>query len=525
MKGSVQFPIHASPGGVREDIAIQGLPDGVLDASSNYLPSLGVGTVRPGYLKHGTLTSADRIIGIGIRGDAHNGDNIVLHSLTTAEHWDGSTQAVITGTWAPSTADQLVRMVTYESGGTTYLLRMNAANAIDKWDGTASAFADATGAPAGIDMTVVGGYVIVAKVGRDIVWNKQRDIDTWSSTDRVPLLDSPGTNVAIRKFGPTSFAVYKTDLVYLGTLEPSEVAFSFKVFKDSGNIIGDVSGPVSPAAVFELGGWHYWLGYDNAIRRFNGREIQVVDRGMQRTIQRGINIGNRGRVHSMPRTTNQDEGWWWYPDATTGDVTKAASLVSTVQTESGQVVTAMNNHTFNDQITASSPWKSSSSLDIAGLDIFSSDIAGLDSVWPDIASMVGEEETVSLLGDVDGNFYQFGQALSDNGTAISWSASHGYRAPAGLGARLHLGTITLFWKKTVDPCFVTVQVTPSDSAAGGEESFSKTVDLSQPIKGDNEVSFPGARGMFYHIKVSGTKAVQDLEYRGGLITGWPLKMV
>lgn len=525
MRGTIKLPLSPFPGGVREDVAISDLPDGSLDSSNNYLTSQGVGTVRPGYIIRGTMAAGDRIIGIGIRGDLDTSDDIVLHSLTAAEHWDGSSQDVITGTWAASTADQLVRMVTYESGGTTWLLRTNAANAVDKWDGTGAAFQNIAAAPAGIDMTVVGGYVIVGKANsRTVEWNSQRDVDTWPSTASVPLLDSPGTIVAVRSFGPESFAVYKTDLVYIATLQPSEIAFSFKKVRERSSIIGGTSGPVSPAAVVEIGGWHYWLSLDNAIRRFNGEEIQVVSRGLQRTIQQNINIGNRSRVHGIQRTTHQDENWWWYPDSSTGDNTRGISLALTFDA-SKQMQPAVNPHTFTDSITASHQWKLTSSLDIAGLDTFSSDIAGLDAVWPDIQSMSGNEELVSLVGDESGNFYQFGQAVSDNATDIAWEASHGYRTPAGLGTRLHLDGVASFWKKTTASCIVSVEVTPSDTAAGGEGAVSKTIDLSQVIPGKHVATFKNQRGMFMKVKFSGTRAVDGIEFRGALVMGWGRNMV
>ncbi len=75
---------NISPGGVREDINPLTIPDGHLLSSLNWLTRRGVGAPRPGYATVTTLGAGDRIIGIGFRGSPLDGNNVVLHTLTTA---------------------------------------------------------------------------------------------------------------------------------------------------------------------------------------------------------------------------------------------------------------------------------------------------------------------------------------------------------------------------------------------------------------------------------------------------------
>src|SRR3990167_1544908 len=196
-RGMEKLPLLIAPGGVREDLNPAALPDGTLLASANFLTRRGVGGPRPGYLQLGsTLAAADRIIGFGTRGSPAATTIFVVHTLTAAYRWDGTSFTAITGTWAASTAAQHARMISYVSSGTNYLLRTNQANDIDIWDGGAGNFVDATGAPPNFrDFCSVGGYVLgVFPLGFEhrVRWNDQEDINSWTSTNIAELDATPG---------------------------------------------------------------------------------------------------------------------------------------------------------------------------------------------------------------------------------------------------------------------------------------------------------------------------------------------
>lgn len=502
---------NISPGGVREDVNPLTIPDGHLLSSLNWLTRRGRGTPRPGYAQVGTqLAAADRIIGIGFRGSPLDGNNVVLHTLTAAYDWDGSTATDITGTWAASTADQLVRMVTYVSSGTVFIVRINEANAMDKWDGVAAAFANVAAAPTGKDITSVGPYLVVGAAGGDdyaVQWNALNDIDTWPATNLARLTDTPGKIIAVRALTPLSVAIYKEDSVYLGTLQASKVAFQFQ-------LIAHVSGPVSTAALVSALGAHHWLGNNMTLMRFDGTQPQAWTISLGATLTNNFDFANKKWTHGCLMDRDSAEVWFWYPSVD-GTITKAFSINVLTQ--------AANPHLFTHNITASADWSKFTSLTIDGLDAFSATIDGLDSDFSSIDAMSAPSQPSGMLGDSTGNFYRFGPYTNDGGTAIPWHFEHGFRPAAGIDHRAELDAVVSYWTKAPGTLTVTLSVTTTDSA--GDQDVASTNTFDANTDSNHLITFRGKRGKWVKIKHAAASSTEGLEHKGAAVLCWPRSMV
>lgn len=511
-RGSAEFRFPASPGGVREDLSIEMLQPGWLLSSSNYLVRNGQGQPRPGYSAIGTVSSADTIIGIAHRGSHTLSNNILIHTLTKAWWYDGSSTTDVTGTWTTSTASQPVRMTTYRSGGTTWLVRVNAANALDKWAGTSSAFTDPTGtAPAGKDVAVVGGRLVVTNAdGNDyaIQWSNLNDVDTWTSTDIIQITDTPGALVGVRALGPLSGAVYKEDSVYVISVQAALTAFQSQ-------FAGYTSGPLAASAIVDFDGTHYWIGEDYALHSFDGSRPKIVSTALAKTLQDTFDLDDKVTMHGFLLRQNQSELWFIYPDLTTTTLIRAVSY--------NLATGAINPHTLTDSTTASSLWAVRSPLTIDGLDAYSSTIDGLDSAFSTIDSMTLPAMSTAIIGDSAGTFYQFGISTNDDGTAISWSAETGYAEVAGEGKRAQMDGVAAYWKKTTLSLTVTLTLTVSDSLSQAESTDTGTFNMN--TDSNHFTDFTGNIGRWVKVKQSASSAIASAFHRELVVRSWPRAMV
>lgn len=509
-RGTKKEIYNINPGGVREDVNPVTIPDGHLLSSSNWLTRRGVGLPRPGYLQVSTqLVSADRVTGIGFRGSPLLGDNTVFHTITKAYHWNGASATDITGTWTTSTADDLVRMTTYVSGGVVYLVRINELNAADKWNGAGS-FANIAAAPTGRDITTVGPYLLVGRAGGDdyaVQWNSLNDIDTWPASNLARLTDTPGRIIAVKALTPLSVAIYKEDSVYLGTLQAAKNAFQFQ-------LIAYTPGPVSTAAVVAALGAHYWLAENMSLFRFDGNPPQAWTTSLGTTLFQTFNFGNKKQTHGAMLDRDASEIWFWYPDIS-GSMKRAFSV--------NLVSQAINPHSFPIDITASADWTKASQLTIDGLDNFSLTIDGLDAFFATIDAMSSPSQASAVIADTAANFYRFGPYTTDHGTNIAWHFEYGYRPTAGIEARAEIDGVVSYWTHAPGSLPVTIQLTATDSIGEQDTAFQRTINLFNDT--NHQVIFRGVRGKWIKVKHSGSMSAEGLEHRGAAVLCWPRAMV
>jgi len=514
-RGSTTYPLRPDPGGVREDLNPIAIPDGQLLASLNWLVRRGVGAPRPGYTQVGSqVTAADRIIGIGYRNGPLETSGIVFHTLSAAYSWNGTALTAITGTWSADSDSNydLVRMVPFRSSGTLYLLRVNPDNDVETWDGSSSAFANiGSNEPTGTDIFVLGNRVLVVYADGDqhaVQWSNFNDVSTWTATDIVRLLDTPGKLVAGRAVTPLTGAIYKNDGVYLATVQSAKTPFQFQ-------FVGSVPGPLSPGCLVSTRGTHYWLAEDFVLYSFDGSRIQPVSSGLASTLFDKLDITKLKQTHGCVMAQDAGELWFFYPDAdNAGTMTRGLSY--------NLATGAMNPHEFAHQVTASNSWVKQATITIDGLTSYSSTIDDLSPTFSTIDSMTSSGTASALIGDNNGNFYQFGLATTDNNTAIDWSFTHPPKAVAGLDKRVQLDGVVSYWTLTSGSVSVTLTITVSDDL--GDDETTTTGTFNTNTESNHLTNFSG-RAKWIKVQHSAAASNPSLEHRGAAILGWPRTMV
>lgn len=502
-RGRTKELLSAGPGGVREDVNPGIVPDGQWLSSNNWLVRNQEGQPRPGYETFASvISSADRITGIGFRGSAYDADNIVFHSLANAGHWTGSSLASITGTWTTSNNDELVRMTTMESGGTTYLLRVNAQNSVGRWSGSGN-FAVASNAPTGRDILILGRRAVVLAAENDglrVDWSGYTDIDAWSSTIQTTSLDdTPGDIIAGRPISPLSAGVFKEDSTWLMSTQIAIEPFQFQLLSNG-------PGPVSSAALVTTLGAVYFLALDLNVYRFDGVSVsEPIARGLANTLKNNFSFDNRALVHGFALNETSPEIWFFYPMSGSTDLTSAISV--------NVLDGTFTPHEFTDNITASAGYirKAGQTVD---------DLTGsIDDLSGTIDSLEVAGGVTALFGGGAGQPYQFGVALDDNGTSIAWDFYHGYRSPGGLGTTFYLDGVTSYWKTPAASTTVTVHVKQTDALDGAEAETTDTIELTQ--SNNHLVTFPNREPMqWIQVGFSGSENLASLRHRGAAILGW-----
>lgn len=508
-RGSLQTPLNPAPGGVREELDPVLIPVGWLLDSSNWLTRRGVGRPRPGYDQNFQVTDAKRVLGIALRGSRDQTDDIVVHTTDHAYSWNGTTVTDITGSgWTISTDAQLVRMVTFPQGGTDYLLMLNHANTLREWTGTGTTTATTGSPPNGKDLCVAGNRVVIVHPSgfpSRVRWSDFKDRTVWSSTNATDLSDTTGSLVACRAFGPNTFGVYKDDAIYLGAVQAAVEPFQFQ-------FIARVPGPISPAALTDALGIHYWMAEDYGIYQFDGSAPKLISGGLSKTIGSAMSYSDREQTFSFPFFSQDErEVWFFYPTQS-----------GTFNTVSFNVVSgAVNHHTLSHVMTAAAEWRMQSARSIDDLDALSATIDGLDAVSTTIDGLDGQGGAIRniLLGDTSGNVYTFGPPTSDDGAAISWSFTHPWVAPGELETRIYLDGLSSLWKLTAEAHTVTVDLTVSDRVTDNETATTTTFETSTDSQ--HLIHFANKSGKFVKVKHSGSGYTTDLEYRGSLLSTWP----
>ena len=506
-RGQLKVPLTVHPGGIRQDVNPIAVPDGYILDGTNWLTRSGRGKTRPGYIKLTQTAAADRIIGIGYRGSPLAGNNVVVHSLTKAYSYDGSSLSDITGTWTASTAQQQVRFVNFVQSGTTYIVRANDVNAPDEWNG-AGAFTDVAGTPPTFrDMMVLGGRILGVRAAANdyrVQWSGFNDRTVWSSTATAELRDTPGVIAACRPFGPNTGAIYKDDAVYLASVQAALQPFQFQ-------LVSYTPGPVSAGALTVLNGIHYWLAEDGNIYAFDGHSIpQPVGGGLISTLHTFLSIEERKRSFAFPIHGIEPEVWFNYPRNGAVTTTDVASVHDSDK--------SLYKHTWTHEISAASEWNTVSDLTIDGLDSFSATIDGLDTYFATIDAMTSAGTRVALFGDVNGNLYRFGNSYTDNGTEIVWDFTHGYKAIAGIENQFYLDGLLSYWKKTSESITITATIGTTSFADDTDTEQSGTFDTS--TASNHLLTFPNTYGKWVKVKHAGSKSRSDLEHRASAIMGW-----
>ena len=519
MRGSRKIPLIPAPGGTAEDINPALIPDGKYLASSNWLIRRDVGRPRPGYERVGSAALADvnRVIGIGFRGSHDTESATVLHTTANAYQWTGSAFSSITGTWTASATNQHVRFTPFSTSGTLRLIRTNAANALDYWDGTGN-FQDVGGTPpAARDITTTADRVVLFNVTSGgtnyphrVQWSDSNDMATWGASNFADLSQTNDDIIAGQALGPLNMAIYKSHSLFLGTAQAALVPFQFQ-------FIAAISGPVSPAALVVGEDAHYWLGVDNNIYRYDGTSLpRVVSAGLVSTLTTTVMQGSEDLIHgAFVHGDNESEVWWWIPRSSSTGVRLDRAVSFNTRTN------AVHYHSFANSITAAHEWSRRATLSWEDLTGTWDNIANTYPTWDDMNS--GSLIT-GILGDASGNIFRFGFGNNDNGTAIAWSFTHGWRLVAEDGEDFYLDGVASYWQQTTAALTVTGGVLVTTALADSSSDTEQTTTFDLSTNSNHQVTFADQRGKFARVRFAASSVVDNIRYRGGLLTGWPRKM-
>ena len=508
-RGREKVLLAIAPGGVREDLNPAALPDGALLASNNWLTRRGVGAPRPGYeLLGSALAAGDRIIGFGSRGSPAGTTVFVVHTITTAYRWDGTSFTAITGTWTTSTAAQQARMISYVSSGTNYLLRTNQANDIDIWDGGAGNFVDAGGTPPNFrDFCSVGGFVLgVFPLGfqHRVRWNDVDDVNSWTAGNTDELDATPDSLIAIKPFGPLAAGIYKDDSVWTAVSQVSRQPFQFQ-------LVRHVPGPLSPAGLLAYRGNHYWLADDAVVYRSDGASVEPFATGLPVTFRANLDWDNRIQTHAFVLAEEEPIAVWVYP-VIGGTMDRAISV--------NLVTGACNAHQFAHSISASAPFIREAATTWDDLTGTWDGLSATYATWDSMGSVMNSS---NLLGSTTGSVYQFGNVANDAGTAIAWSFTQAWRAVAGLGFRAYLDGIVSYWVALSTSLVVTIGVMVTDSLGDADTEATSTFDLQ--TDSEHLTTFTQTRGQWVRVRHAASSAVAGIAHRGAAILAWKRGLV
>lgn len=487
-RGRTKLIYNSGPGGIRSDLNPATIPDGQWLSSSNWLVRNGVGVPRPGYSQLGsTLAAADEVTGIFVPGTRAFYDNespMIVHTKTKAYRYVSGTYTDITGSWTSSPYP--ARMIYYMSGGAPYILRANSSNAIDSNDWTASAFANIAAAPACADLCAVGPYVL-ATDNYGVKWNAANDMTTWPSSNVIKFQETGGglgSVVAVRSLNAQTAVAMSSCGLWLCTLQAAKTAFRSVYY-------GEIAGPSHAGHVCQFNGKLYWIGPDFALWEFDGSSVRQLISGNAETfrvLQSGtyaMQPNSRGSSVVVPLP--EPEAWFFFSGAVSSKFCVSYNLKTLAATH----------HTLQHEICS----------------------AAVGSLG------TNEDERRVILGDSAGKvFVMAPSTLTDDGTDIPWSFEYGYRPLADIDDRGRLDGVASYFKKTSSSCTVTVGVALSDGIDGSESYTTDTFDTN--TAGNHLKTFRSlAPKKWLKLKYSGTKAVDDLEHRGSIVTCWERSMV
>jgi phospholipase/lecithinase/hemolysin len=170
-------------------------------------------------------------------------------------------------------------------------------------------------------------------------------------------------------------------------------------------------------------------------------------------------------------------------------------------------------------ITASAQWLAQGDNTYDGL---AGTFAGLTSLYPTYDAMTGAALPTAVLGESTGIVDQFGLSVSDRGTAIPWSFTHGWKE-LNPGNSFRFDGVESLWKKT-SSLTVTVGVTVSDSLSDDATTDPETTGTFDLATGGSHFVGFGANsllGQFVQVRQSAASQVESMEHRMSGLFSWP----
>lgn len=326
---------------------------------------------------------------------------------TVATNWQN-----ITGTPNTATTNCQARFVAFYMGTSVQVFGVDRVDPMRRWMVGDATYSTVLAAPIGArDITVVNARIMVCNLPARpfrVQWSAVNDGETWPGTAFADLVDTDEALVAIRNFGRTAAAIYGQRSIWLAIAQSGSDATAFQ-FQQIPSVI---SGPVSPSAVVDAEGIHFFFGRDLRLHRFDGTQVSTISQQLDPTLVRDVNQITQNEIHGV-FVSRLRSILWFYPIG----INEAPTRGILLNIDSGRIDPVW---AFGENITAS---------------FFGGEFAGgvtwlnwvsATATWPDVPYATWSEipapfsTLFAVIGTSTGQVHNFGTVPTDNGVPIDY---------------------------------------------------------------------------------------------------------
>lgn len=507
-RGDIRIPLVPPVRGIRTDMPKYLVPDGYMVDGQNVLCRDGEVLIRPGQLPiTSAAPSSDAVMG-GLFYEDHTQTERVIIGTTAGFHlYAGGSWSDITGTALTGTASAQVRFAVFPIANSTKVVAVNDVDAPQVYTGTGTFAALGGSPPVAKDVTVAFERVILGNVTvggtrrSSSLWVSDfQDTTSWSASREVNFPDDKDSIVAVRSLSPQLFAVYKDWSQWVGIGTGGLYPFIFEMRDHQ-------AGPVSPASVVQAENFHYYVGQDGDIYRFDGNRAEAIGGTVKRLIQSDLYWVNRGRTHGFYDPLNR-EVWWFWESGRSGNPTVGI----TYRLPYADIPGAFSSlHYYGLKLSASFGWRITTVLTWDTL------TGTWDTLpYPTWDSMLMRGRPGGITGGSSGQVYHFGVGNGDDGYGYDAFWDFPWRPIAGHGENVRVDAVDAFFKRT--PAVVNLDIILIKSDTLGDEGIHVspyTVSLDTTSKVRATYYDQQARFVTIRHRLLNTKGSQ--RYRGGVL--------
>lgn len=306
--------------GLRGNLGRMRVPPGFAFSIENWLLRYGDFGVRPGFGQTFGSDLNERATGFAQYVGQDGKLRTVIGTTVGWHKFDAATNAWISITGTALTASVVHKQIfrAFKKGGSTILLGINEADALQEWDGDAAAYNAAAGSPpkavcmATAFNRVLLGNLLSGSTLSSVAVAVSADLDYESGwADNVTLLaDTPGAIVAFAEAGALQTYVIKKDAIYAATAISGLAPFRY-------DIIPATVGMRGPASANSIGtdsrGHRYWLGEDGGAYRFDGVGILDLGEHIRQYVTNNASFASLLRGFAFVNQKH-NELWMFFPE-------------------------------------------------------------------------------------------------------------------------------------------------------------------------------------------------------------------
>ena len=501
----------------------------VADSTSNVLMRDGALVNRPGMKQLTANTVTGRPMGVQFFQISALSRIVVVG---TTVGWYSLNQAVSPFTFTDLTGgtaltgdgDNFVQFTVFPQGNDMRLIGVNGhRNNVPKyWIGTGN-YASLGGTPyAAQDVTTAANRVLLFHTMETAVEYPFRvrhsdfnDSDTWPANNFADLSDTPDAIIAGKALSRVSVGIYKEDTQWVGLAQQGTFPFRYELQDHK-------PGPVSPAAVVDADGRHFYLARDGSVYSFDGSRCTHIGEPNRRFILKNLNFDAKERTFGFYSRRDRMV-YWFFPSVTTDDCDMGVSL----HIDTGQFWP----HALKKTVACAAPWDYIAALTWGDLSAFTwTNLAATYATW---GAMGSARTPVELLGGTGGLLYRFGGTdTDDDGTNFTAQWRFQNMQLGGPSRRFRLESMDSFFEKTSATQTVSLKVGTTDTA-GLAPTFPAELTDTFDIGTDNlhqtlySTDSPGTgtglpEARFTSVEHSLTSST-NWKWLGGHLRGYPME--